>query len=825
MKNLRSVSAAFLFLLVSVLPCFSATHSLSKWEDGKFDLVVSLGWYPTTADKTKLKTVFEIFAKDIWTMTEGNHSLRRLYVYTPNKTTNKARDWTKADIRFLNTADAANATIAGFKKDGRIFIDDDLSDLSEAGHALAHELGHYAYAAYDEYKDDQGPAPGFPNKNDTPKDSIMNQHWTWQNFSVPAHYSDRTKLKTAHYRMYGESIWETLISSVELDSLWGALGYLGYKNKRYVFTDLQALKSIPSPLKKPVDNPAPEIIYMEGSEACIIIDDSGSMSIDSKMASAISGAKSYLDKMEAGKDYASIVAFNSSASTIGSLTFLDNSKKTEFKTSIDGLTAGGGTDFHAALSQGYSILSASTRKGTYKYIVFLSDGEASVPYGVLDQLKEINIPVFAIGLGSDADMSAISEIAAGTGGKSYYAATSATLNSIYSDISSISTDDRLTARIKENLNVSKNSASTEVIVDSTCKKTIFSSAFPAGDNISMELTAPDNTVINKANAANFTNVTLTEEAGYILYEVSQPLSGIWKVSISASGLTGESEVIIESKTDTDYFINAYASQPVYPEPMLIYASVSRNYPIRGLEVTAKITAPDSTEKEITLKDNGNPPDATAGDGLYTGALTDYENGEYQLSFKAENPDAAAFETSEGVSLKQGTKSVETPVSENFVVMKTANTQTSGKDIYLPNTSPADARELTVNQQPQPGIIINDEDITYYYFNGSAGTTYTVYTSGLYPDTMKTLVKVYDSNSLKTVLSQDSDSMNNSSAKIIFTPEEDGNIYFTVEHGSPGTGTFNIAVRETQATDSQDQPVPEEDSDSDKFSCFISVLFK
>lgn len=824
MKNLRSVSAAFLFLLVSVFPCFSATHSLSKWEDGKFDLVVSLGWSPTAADKTKLKTVFEIFAKDVWTMTEGNHSLRRLYVYTPNSVTNKARDWTKADIRFLNTADAANATIAGFKKDGRIFIDDDLSDLSEAGHALAHELGHYAYAAYDEYKDDQGPDPGFPNKNDTPKDSIMNQHWTWQNFSVPAHYSDRTKLKTAHYRMYGESIWETLISPVELDSLWGALGYLGYKNARYVFTDLQALKSVPSPLKKPVDNPAVEIIYMEGSEACIIIDDSGSMSIDSKMASAISGAKSYLDKMEAGKDYAAIVAFNSSASTIGSLSLLDNAKKAEFKTSIDALSAGGGTDFHAALSQGYSILSSSTRKGTYKYIVFLSDGEASVPYTVLDQLKDANIPVYAIGLGADADMSAISQIASGTGGKSYYAATSATLNSIYSDISSVSTDDRLTARIKENLNINKNTFSAETVIDSTCKKAVFSSAFPAGESITMELTAPDSSVINKTNIASFNNITLTEEDGYILYEVSEPLAGTWEIDVSASGLTGESEVVIESKTDTDYFINGYATQPAYPEPMLVYASVSRNYPIKGLEVTAQITAPDSTETELSLKDDGNPPDVHAGDGLYTGALADYENGEYQFVFKAQNSDGGAVETSEGVSLKQGTKSVETPVSENFVVMKTASAQTSGKDIYIPNTRPADAKELTVNQQPEPGIIANDEEVLYYYFNASAGTPYTLYTSGLYPDTMKTLVKVYDSNSLETVLHQDSDSMNSSSAKIIFTPQEDGVIYFTVEHGSPGTGTFNIAVRETQATDEQDQPVPE-DSDSDKFTCFISVLFE
>jgi len=270
MKTKLTAFFAVLILLLSTSQLWSATHSLTRWEDGKFDLVVSLGWTPDAADKTKLKTVFELFAQDVWTMTEGHHSIRRLYVYTPNTDTNKARDWSKADIRFLNTADAANATIAGFKKTGRIFVDDDLSDLSEVGHALAHELGHYAYAVYDEYKDDQGPKPGFPHTNDTPKDSIMNYHWQWQNFSVPDDYESLTERRTAHYRMYGESIWETLVADKVYDSLWGGLGYLGYQNDRYLFSDLQGLDSPPLPLKKPTDNPKLEIIYMEGSEACII---------------------------------------------------------------------------------------------------------------------------------------------------------------------------------------------------------------------------------------------------------------------------------------------------------------------------------------------------------------------------------------------------------------------------------------------------------------------------------------------------------------------------------------------------------------------------
>ncbi len=799
----------FFFCISFVSPLHAGTHSLSKWESGKFDLVVSLGWIPTTADKTKLKTVFELFAQDVWTMTEGKHSIRRLYVYPPNPVTNKARDWKKADIRFLNTADAANATIAGFKKVGRIYVDDDLSDLNEVGHALAHELGHYAYAVYDEYKDDQGPKPGFPHTNDTPKDTIMNQHWTWQHYSVPADYTNAAKRKTAHYRMYGESIWETLISDASLDSLWAELGLLGYKNTRFGFTDLQSLDSVPSPLTKPTNNPNVEIIYMEGSEACIIIDDSGSMGSDNKMASAISGAKSYLDKLTVDSDYAAVVSFNSSATTIGALSLLDIATKTQFKTAIDGLTAGGGTNFDDALSAGYNILNDSTRKGTFKYIVFLSDGEASVPYGVLAQLKAANIPVYAIGLGAGADMAALGAIASGTDGKSFFAATAAALNAIYSDISSVTTDDKLTARIKENLNLSKNTASAEVVVDSTCKNATFSSSFPSSDTMAMELTMPDGTKVNIDNVDTFSNIALTAESGYIIYKVTDPAKGTWALELAASALSGESEVIIEGKTDSDYAISTIVQGGSYPDPILVVAEVTRNYPISGLTVDATVTAPDDTVSILPLYDDGISPDAVAEDGQYTGAISNYMDGNYQFEVFASNDTGSAVETSKGVALKNGTSSVTIPIAEDFAAMEATNLTASGVAAFIPNTIIGAAVELAVNGNKISGIIENDEDISYYYFNTVAGSSYTIYTSGLFNDTMKTLVTIYDSDKLDIPIAEDSDSMNNISAKIIHKADVDGVIYVTVQHGSPGTGTFDIAVRETQATDSMDSPAEDD----------------
>lgn len=787
-------------------------HSLTKWENGKFDLVISLGWYATAADKTKLTQVLELFAQDVWTMTEKNHSIRRLYVYPPNPVTNTARDWNKADIQFLNTADAANAHVAGFKQAGtRIFIDDDMSDINEVGHALAHELVHFAYALYDEYKkDNQPPRDGSPQKDDTPRDTLMNQHWTWQNLSIPADYADATKRATAQYRMYGESAWETLISPVADDSLWALLGYLGYKNKRFAFTDLQSLNAIPA-ITGPVDNPAVEIIWMEGSEAVIIIDVSGSMGSDGKMAMAQSGAKAYLDKLVLDNDYSAIIKFSSGASVVGALAKLDAAKKTEFKTIINGMSASGGTNIGAALNLGLNTLSGSVRKGTFKYIILLTDGVSSGdPLAPVPALKAENIPVFAIGLGPDADMDTLRAIASGTQGKAYYGASAAALNAIYSDIASITTDDKLTARIKDNLNVSgKNTVANTVVVDSSAKKAVFTASFPTGDTMEMTITRPNGDPIDASNVANYTNIEGTFDAGYINYVVTNPMAGEWKMNLTVINFAGtsDSEVIVEAKTDSEFSIALSIKGGNYPAPILLAATVSRNYPITGLAVTANITAPDGTQSTLDLKDDGVPPDAEAADGLYTGVITNYQDGDYQFGVTASNAAGNATETSSGVAIKQGSPATSVPISGDFQLMEVSNLTSTGVATFTQATDFAGAQALTVGDDLTPGVIQLDEDINYYSFDAIAGTSYTIYTNGLFPTTMKTLLKIYSESDTTTALQEDTLSMNKVAAKIIFEATANEKIYVTVQHGSPGTGIYSLGTRISQATDALDKPGP------------------
>lgn len=368
-----STAIVFTLLFLNYSPSVNAgSSSLTKWDSntGAFDLVISLGWTPTVSEKANVETVFKLFAQDVYKMTEGKHYLKTLYVYTPNPINNKEREWSKADIQFKNKKDDANATVNGFTRGGgRIFVNDDLSDLNEVGHALAHELGHYAYGLYDEYAVNQGKEndPGFPHGNDNAKNTLMSKHWAHQQFSLAADYSNINERNTAQWRMHKSAAWATLVRN----PLWDIFNTrLIFKPRRYTFPDINAL-SEPTTLIQPTNNPSVNIIWMEGSEVVIIIDRSGSMSSGTKMADAKSGAKSYLDRLQ-DTDYGAVVDFDDTVTTLGPLAQLNATTKAAYKASIDGVSPSGSTAIGSALRIGLNILKYQRPPGDIQIHCFVN---------------------------------------------------------------------------------------------------------------------------------------------------------------------------------------------------------------------------------------------------------------------------------------------------------------------------------------------------------------------------------------------------------------------------------------------------------------------
>ncbi len=105
---------------------------------------------------------------------------------------------------------------------------DHLKQTNIGGYTMAHEWGHFFYGLLDEYKQegascDYANNPGNPCEGDTGvTPSVMNDGdnaakpkeqgggYQWLNFSSAKSQNS----KNAHYRVFGKSAWETLVTEV-----------------------------------------------------------------------------------------------------------------------------------------------------------------------------------------------------------------------------------------------------------------------------------------------------------------------------------------------------------------------------------------------------------------------------------------------------------------------------------------------------------------------------------------------------------------------------------------------------------------------------------
>ena len=164
-------------------------------------------------------------------------------------------------------------------------------------------------------------------------------------------------------------------------------------------------------------------------DVVIVLDTSGSMAQNSRLALAKTAAKDVIDALTIG-DHFGVVGFNSNAYTLnsgGRLLQATVENKNTMKALVDGLSDGGATNFYGAFEAAFDLLGAST---TYEYtsnchtaILFLTDGVMSDGYTESQVYNLINsrnaaydATVFTYSLGSGADDVIPKAIACETGG-------------------------------------------------------------------------------------------------------------------------------------------------------------------------------------------------------------------------------------------------------------------------------------------------------------------------------------------------------------------------------------------------------------------------
>lgn len=156
----------------------------------------------------------------------------------------------------------------------------------------------------------------------------------------------------------------------------------------------------------------------------LVLDTSGSMSGE-KIKRLKDAVKFVVDQL-GPDDYISIVEFSSSPSTlIGSQQARSASEKATLKRKVDGLDASGGTDIAPAMRSGLAEIKKHLNSNCINRMLLLTDGQTENESNCLkmaDEAGRLDVPVIALGIGTDWNEKLLQDIGARSGGQADYIA-------------------------------------------------------------------------------------------------------------------------------------------------------------------------------------------------------------------------------------------------------------------------------------------------------------------------------------------------------------------------------------------------------------------
>ncbi len=170
----------------------------------------------------------------------------------------------------------------------------------------------------------------------------------------------------------------------------------------------------------------------------LVIDISGSMNSNGKLSAARDGARAFVDRL-GNDDFVTVYAFNGTSMLVVPQTQI-GAGRSRVEDGIASLKADGDTALYDTLLMARQTLKPDPKR--INAIVLLTDGQDTASKktqlsGLLDAIRNAkgSVTIYAIGYGSDADGSVLTQIAdAGNG--SYFAGDPATINQVYLEIAS-----------------------------------------------------------------------------------------------------------------------------------------------------------------------------------------------------------------------------------------------------------------------------------------------------------------------------------------------------------------------------------------------------
>jgi len=735
-----------LAMLLPVAPALASPAEAQVPPARLWDLTISLYRSPTSAAaRAPYERLLEYFADGVFESSNGAHKIRRISIYSGGAFADQA------DVVWVANCHPS-ARIAGRATPGahinmcdvfntNNYLQDDWGQQG-GGYTLAHEWGHYFYAVYDEYRGGNASSPWIssPLSTDDPvPNAIMNSQWNarggnfaWLNFSTIANNTRNT----AQHRVYDASCWETLARPPAFDPRDGQRVSLP---QRMHYPELASVA--PGRGQAPrIDLPGTarsdlQIVWVGGEVTYqIVLDHSGSMDLETRMANAKAAAKLLVDLAPVGDTTIGVISFDDTVTVVQPLTTVTSqATKATIKANIDRIKPDGNTAIGDAARRALDDLLALGSGASKRAVYLLTDGQNNTgidPRSVIAAYQSARVPLFTFAYGSGADTALLQEMAQATGGKYYFSPTTlAQLTQVFQDANQLSVPTVGVTSGQATVPASA-SSSFPIQIDTTLKRLDLVVTYQ-GDPGAVDLSLVD--AQGTASVAAECSASGAETICY--FGVEAPAPGIWELRTIAGGGDAVLTYRVGGSAEQEFTYAASLTSLTgevvrYPEPIVLLATLGKELPIAGARVNATVQRPDGTVESFPLRDDGIAPDATADDGLYSAILDYSQDGPHNITTQFDNSGGTAQLTYVGLQPSAGEDGVEVPfpdpipIAENFerfarIQVNTLNVQADDHG----NTT-ADATALPADNRDVPGRIdhAGDLDVFEIYASGTGEIT-------------------------------------------------------------------------------------------------------
>ena len=734
-----------------------------------YDITVS--YYDTAenteAKKATLENCFNYFADAVYESSNGANKIGQITFYTGG-------NWSdKADVVWVESCHP-NAYISGyaraegpykriemcdvFTNAGINFLDGDETSQIQAGYIIGHEWGHYFYSLYDEYVGSTDASSiSSPSSDDIAvENSIMNSQYKavngdfeWLNFSTPLNNNTETN---AQYRVYGASAWETLVRTVSEDPRDGSRSNAAV---RIYHAELQDVApgsgEAPStqlqwPAGAGQDEARSELNFVwadmdtgkrqdvaaGGVVRVVLIDCSKGMTPE-RLRNAKAAVAQLVKQTPVG-DAVGIISFDRSVTTVYSLkTIGAQTDKPDIITAINEITIGTeGANLGEALQTALTALETNAPKHSNRVVYLITPGRDITgtlrPLSVIPAYEEAFVELYTFGYGAgDRATELMKAVAEQTGGTYRFIGEADELKKAM-DKAQKETSPLVLVNIKTGWKVleSNETYHIPIYIDETLGEfglylyyltdqefAGFTLTDPSGDSYPIP---PKDFSIPDPDEWGWTQETTC------FHLVDTPAAGEWRITVETLDKPVPIFYWIDAAMEKNQLTYTATVESVlgdeiaYPDPILLSASVGKDFLITGAVVEGIIELPDGNTQSFIMSDDGVRPDAMANDGIYAYIFTPHTDGDYHVTVRFGSSDGTAKFSNYGVNFAPDQNgNVPAPsvwdVGENFE--RFAELQ-----VHVTGTLPDDHSDwhhenptvLPPNNRPVPGRIDLADDV-------------------------------------------------------------------------------------------------------------------